>query len=192
MLLLAGAGCLQPLGWAQPAAGSAFPHGHGLPDSHSLPAPVVASLVASSAARARSFQLCLPHQPQGQGGWSWPLCGHHPSALLLALSLPGIPARRLNGADLLHEPHTASSPVTTQLFPHHRLCEGDPGLLSTVQLVTVVVHQLGGGIRPLCSYLGCSAKWYGDKVAVPSTRAQEPAPARSGTVVVSGVCFGAK
>lgn len=35
------------------------------------------------------------------------------------------------------------------------LCEGDPGLLSTVQLSMVVVHQLGGGIGPLCPCLGC-------------------------------------
>lgn len=33
---------------------------------------------------------------------------------------------------------------------------------------------------------------YGDKTAVPSTWAQEPAPARTGTVVASGVRFGAK
>lgn len=73
---------------------------------------------------------------------------------------------------------TQLHPVTTQLLPHHRLCEGDPGLLSTVQLVTVVVHQLGGGIRPLCSYLGCSAKWYGDKVAVPLHKGTGTCPSK--------------
>lgn len=38
------------------------------------------------------------------------------------------------------------------------LCGGDPGLLSTVQLSMVVVHQLGGGIGPLCPCLGCPAR----------------------------------
>lgn len=83
-------------------------------------------------------------------------------------------------------------PISARLLPHHRLCEGDPGLLSTVQLMTVVVHQQGEWNQtplPLPRLLG---EWYGDKVAVPSARAQEPAAARTGTVVASGVHFGAK
>jgi len=55
--------------------------------------------------------LCFasPFSPRA-GGRSCPLHGHHPCAPLEAVSPRGTPWQEGNGADLLHEPGTASSP----------------------------------------------------------------------------------
>lgn len=185
-LLLAGAGCLHPLRCAQPVAGSAFPQPwppslplaprshHGFP--HSIPCCWSKGLPA------------LPSpSPPGPGG----------SVLPLSSSLGCVPAwdppgRRLNEANLLHELPTSSPPVSTRLLAHHRLCKGDPGLLSTVQLMTVVVHQLGVGIRPLCPCLGCSASGTGTRCLSPPHGHRNLPQQEPGLLLHLVFCFGAK
>jgi len=104
---------------------------------------------------SKGLSALPPPSPPGLGVGPAPCTGTIPVLLSRLCPRVGPPGRR--GTEL------TCSMSRAQLHPRaaaprHRL--GDPGLLSTAQLVAVVVHQLGGGIGPLCPlHMGTGTYW---------------------------------